>query len=106
MPDKLPHDEDRHLDVVGDGALLEWARVAVFVQIDQQLLVLLLALAGAFVGDAGRLHDAKIRSQMVDVTHVALAENGNGVAGLHQVHQPTAWPQFCPVEKGRGLIKL
>ena len=55
MPDELPHNKDGHFDVVGDGALLKGARVPVLVKVEEQFLVLILPLAGAFVGDAGGL---------------------------------------------------
>ena len=106
MTDKLAHDEDRHLDVVGDGTLLKRARVTVLVEIEEKFLVLILAFAGALVGDAGGLHDTEVGAQMVNVADVPLAENGDGVAGLHQGHKKTSWPLSCPEEKGGSLIKL
>ena len=84
MPDELPHDKDGHFDVVGDGALLKGARVPVLVKVEEQFLVLILTLAGALVGDAGGLDDAQVGAEVVDVPDVPLAENGNGVAFIHE----------------------
>jgi hypothetical protein len=60
VPNKLPHNENGHFDVVGNGTLFEGAGVPIFIQIDQQFLVLLDSLAGAFVGNPCRFHDTEI----------------------------------------------
>jgi hypothetical protein len=52
VPNKLPHDEYGHFDVVGDGALLEGAGMAIFVKVDEEFLVLINTLAWAFVGNS------------------------------------------------------
>jgi hypothetical protein len=73
MADELAHNKNRHLNIVGNGALLKRAGVAIFIQIDQQLLILVNAFARALVGDSRRFHDPKIGSKMVDVADVSLA---------------------------------
>ena len=104
MADKLPHDEDGHFDVVGDGALLERAGVPVFVKIEEELLVLVDAFAGAFVGDAGGLDDAEIGAEVVDIADVPLAEDGDGVAFFHEERIEPSGPPVAEGKRGRGRL--
>jgi hypothetical protein len=84
VTDELPHNKYGHLDIVGNGALLKRAGVTIFIQIDQQLLILLNPFARAFVGNSRRFNDPKIRSKMVDVADVSLAQNGNCMTRFHE----------------------
>jgi hypothetical protein len=60
VPNKLPHNEYGHFDVVGNRTLFEGASMAIFVKVDEEFLVLVDSLAGAFVGNSCRLHDTEI----------------------------------------------
>lgn len=62
VPDKLSHNEDGHLDIVGNRALLKRAGMAMFVQIDQELFILLHPFTGTFVGNSGGFDDTEVRS--------------------------------------------
>ena len=84
MPHKLPHDKNRHLNVVGNRALLKGAGMPIFVEVDEKLLVLLNPLTWAFVGNPGRFYNSKIRTQMVDVADISLSKNRDCVASFHE----------------------
>jgi hypothetical protein len=58
--------------------------MAIFIKIDQQLLILLNPFAWAFVGNPRRFNDPKIGSKMVDVADVSLAQNGNCMTRFHE----------------------
>ena len=66
VPDPLPRDKDRQLDVVLDLAHLERRRVTVPHQIVDEPLVLADLAGAAAVGDARRLHDRRIVAHVVD----------------------------------------
>ena len=84
MSDKLPHDKDRHLNVIGNGALLKGAGMPILIKVDEKLFILLDALAGAFVRNPSRFNNPEIGSQMVDVADISLSKNRDCVARFHE----------------------
>ena len=58
MANELSHNEYRHLDIVGNGALFEGAGMTIFVEIAQELFILVFSFAGTFVGNTCGLDDS------------------------------------------------
>jgi hypothetical protein len=58
VANELSHNEYRHLDIVGNGALFEGAGMTIFVEISQEFFILIFSFAGAFVGNTRRLDDS------------------------------------------------
>ena len=84
MSDKLTHDKDRHLNVIGNGALLKGAGMPILIKVDEKLFILLDALAGAFVRNPSRFNNPEIGSQMVDVADISLPKDRDCVARFHE----------------------
>ena len=60
VPDKLSHNEDGHLDIEGNRALLKRTGMAMFIQVDEELFILFHPFARTFIGNAGGFDDAEV----------------------------------------------